>query len=331
MNLKRISTALLLTAAVALVPGLLTASPPARADSVVPAAPSNLTATAVDTTSIKLTWTNNAANQSGVVISRDGVESVDIQGATVSSYTWSGLSPGTQYYFYVASKIYGTPGDPTGYGNTQSAWVGPAYATTLSSWSYQAGSYTGKSGMVSVGTYIEPHGAKYFNYCGPGASQVLISGWTKRVPSIDTLAAQEHTDRYSGTLASNMPTPINNAIGQNYYSDQGAASTQGILSNRIGYDILHGHPLITGIMTGAGTISLNDWGKYNKKNGPVAHIITIYGFDFTSPSQGIIYYMETSSTDAGPIANGPMKIDYQSFWALVQANNVQIAGSSGAS
>lgn len=97
----------------------------------VPAAPSNLTAQAVGTTSVQLTWTNNASNQSGVVISLDGEESVDVQGATVSSYTWNGLSPNTKYWFYVASKIYGTPGDPTGYGNTQSAWVGPVYATTV--------------------------------------------------------------------------------------------------------------------------------------------------------------------------------------------------------
>jgi len=100
-------------------------------DTPVPAAPSNLTAQVVGTTSIQLTWTNNAGNQSGVVISLDGQESVDLQGATVSSYTWNGLSPNTKYWFYVASKIYGTPGDPTGYGNTQSAWVGPAYATTV--------------------------------------------------------------------------------------------------------------------------------------------------------------------------------------------------------
>src|SRR5882724_1670396 len=100
-------------------------------NTAVPAAPSNLTARAVGATSVRLTWTNNAGRQSGVVISLDGKESVDLQGATVSSYTWNGLSPNTQYWFYVASKIYGTPGDPTGFGNTQSAWVGPVYATTV--------------------------------------------------------------------------------------------------------------------------------------------------------------------------------------------------------
>jgi hypothetical protein len=100
-------------------------------DTPVPAAPSNLAAQAVGMTSVHVTWTNNAGNQSGVVVSLDGQESVDLQGATVSSYTWTGLSPSTRYWFYVASKIYGTPGDPTGFGNTQSAWVGSAYATTV--------------------------------------------------------------------------------------------------------------------------------------------------------------------------------------------------------
>ncbi|MGH3201063.1 MAG: fibronectin type III domain-containing protein [Streptosporangiaceae bacterium] len=128
------SRSLLLVVTLTVAAALCTVSTAHAASSAgetpVPAAPSNLTAKAAGPTSVQLTWTNNAANQSGVVISRDGVESVDLQGATVSSYTWSGLSPGTQYAFYVASKIYGTPGDPTGYGNTQSAWVGPVYATT---------------------------------------------------------------------------------------------------------------------------------------------------------------------------------------------------------
>jgi Fibronectin type III domain len=130
-----------LTLAALLISALAATSYPAHAalsahaaissDTPVPAAPSNLTARAVGATSVQLTWTNNAGNQSRVVISLDGQESVDLQGATVSSYTWNGLSPNTQYWFYVASKIYGTPGNPTGYGNTQSAWVGPAYATTV--------------------------------------------------------------------------------------------------------------------------------------------------------------------------------------------------------
>src|ERR1700761_5386761 len=100
-------------------------------NTVIPVAPSGLTARATGTTSVQLTRANNAGNQSGVVVSLDGQESVDLQGSTVSSYTWTGLSPSMKYWFYAASKIYGTPGDPTGSGNTQSAWVGPAYVTTV--------------------------------------------------------------------------------------------------------------------------------------------------------------------------------------------------------
>jgi hypothetical protein len=125
---------LLLAVALAVVAALCTVSAANAAsssgDTPIPAAPSNLTAKGVSPTSVKLAWKNNASNQSGVVISLDGVTSVNVQGAKVSSYTWKGLSKGTWYWFYIASKIYGTPGDPTGPGNTQSAWVGPAYAIT---------------------------------------------------------------------------------------------------------------------------------------------------------------------------------------------------------
>jgi Peptidase A4 family/Fibronectin type III domain len=128
---RSVLLAVALTAVAALCTVSTANAASSASETAVPAAPSNLTAKAVSTTSVQLTWTNNATDQSGVVISRNGVESVDVQGATVSSYTWTGLSPGTKYWFYIASKIYGTPGDPTGSGNTQSAWVGPVYVTTL--------------------------------------------------------------------------------------------------------------------------------------------------------------------------------------------------------
>ena len=118
---------LLLVAVLAVVAAMCTV-PTAHAassasESVVPAAPSNLTATAVSPDSVRLTWTNNAANKSGVVSSLDGVDWVDVQGATVSSYTGDGLSPGTKYWFYIASKLYERRATD-GSGNTQSAWVG---------------------------------------------------------------------------------------------------------------------------------------------------------------------------------------------------------------
>jgi Fibronectin type III domain len=135
----------------------------------VPAEPSGLTATAVDANDIALSWTNNSPNQSGVVISLNGQTSVNVQGASVSSYTWSGLSPGTQYSFYVASKIYGQPGNPSGNGNTQSPWDGPATATTPGSSPSPSPSPSPTPSVCNATVSFSPSS-------GPAGSAFVVSG-----------------------------------------------------------------------------------------------------------------------------------------------------------
>src|SRR5262249_42657936 len=70
-----------------------------------PAAPSNLAATAVSSTQVNLTWTNNATNQTGFKVyeSADGVHFTLIAtvGANVTSCSWTGASAGNTYTFYV--------------------------------------------------------------------------------------------------------------------------------------------------------------------------------------------------------------------------------------
>ena len=84
----------------------------------VPAAPSNITATAINSSTIQVTWTNNASNATGLVIS-DNLTSVTL-GAGTTSYTWSGLAPNT----YKCSHVYAY----NSAGN--SAWSGWACTTT---------------------------------------------------------------------------------------------------------------------------------------------------------------------------------------------------------
>ena len=71
-----------------------------------PAAPSNLTATAVSTSEIDLSWTNNASNASGFVVNRssDGVtfSQLAVLG-NVTSYKDTGLSAGSKCYYEVAA------------------------------------------------------------------------------------------------------------------------------------------------------------------------------------------------------------------------------------
>ncbi|WP_433077181.1 protein kinase domain-containing protein [Dactylosporangium sp. CA-052675] len=64
-----------------------------------PAAPSNLSATAVGPTGIRLQWTDNAGDETGFTVINGTASRTT--GANVSSYTWDGLTPGTYMCFKV--------------------------------------------------------------------------------------------------------------------------------------------------------------------------------------------------------------------------------------
>ncbi len=86
-----------------------------------PVAPTNLTATAVSSSQIDLTWTDNADNEKGFKIERNSLQ-IDIVGANVTSYSDTGLDPSTTYTYRV--RAYNDEGD--------SAYSNDALATTPS-------------------------------------------------------------------------------------------------------------------------------------------------------------------------------------------------------
>jgi hypothetical protein len=90
-----------------------------------PAPPSELAATAVSSTQIDLTWTDNSADEYGFEIERSSDSSpwelVDTVGADVTTYPDTGLAPGTTYYYRVRAFN----------GSGVSAYSDPASATTL--------------------------------------------------------------------------------------------------------------------------------------------------------------------------------------------------------
>jgi fibronectin type 3 domain-containing protein len=92
-----------------------------------PAAPTNLVATATSSSQIALSWTDNSNNEMGFRIQRstNGITFgvlVNV-GANVTTYTDSGLTPGTTYYYRVGSF------NACGFANKDTA----ASATTLPS------------------------------------------------------------------------------------------------------------------------------------------------------------------------------------------------------
>ena len=98
-----------------------TVDPPTGTGMSVPAAPSNLTVTAVDQHDIRLNWQDNSSNETGFEIN-NGVVSKNA-GANSTTYTWGGLAPGTYMCFKI--RAYNSAGD--------SAWdpnVSPYYVCT---------------------------------------------------------------------------------------------------------------------------------------------------------------------------------------------------------
>ncbi len=99
-----------------------------------PAAPTNLTATAVSSALVNLAWTDNATNEAGFKVERstDGVNFTQVATpvANATTYASTGLAPGTAYTFRV--RAYDGPNN-SAYSNVASATtqVAPAAPTNL--------------------------------------------------------------------------------------------------------------------------------------------------------------------------------------------------------
>src|SRR5207253_597147 len=105
----------------------------AAPENSLPAAPTNLTAAVASTTQINLAWTDNSSNQGGFQIRRstDGVNFTFLVtiAADVTTYSDTGLTPGSQYYYQVAAVNAAGTSDSS---NVASDWVAaPAAPTNL--------------------------------------------------------------------------------------------------------------------------------------------------------------------------------------------------------
>src|SRR5690606_11145244 len=89
---------------------------------VVPAVPSDLTATPLSSTSISLQWTDNSENEMAFILERSDTETGPFDpiqlAAGVQDYTDVGLTANTKYYYRI--KARNVTGD-SDYSNTANA------------------------------------------------------------------------------------------------------------------------------------------------------------------------------------------------------------------
>ena len=105
------------------------------AGGTAPAAPTNLTATAVSSTQINLAWTDNASNETGFAIERspDGTTFAPLAtvSANVTTYQNTGLTASTTYHYRVRATNGVGPSAWSNVANAQTTGTAPAAPTNL--------------------------------------------------------------------------------------------------------------------------------------------------------------------------------------------------------
>lgn len=183
-------------------------------------------------------------------------------------------------------------------------------------------------GAVEVQGYHEPGDYAHRNYCGAGATQVLLSAWLPDVPDIEIVAQDSKLNPNRGEYASDATNAINDflastvipALGQPRYKAEHITTLDGVMS-RIQQDILdpqaiqdfgHGAPVMVQTMTK----TMPGWRHWN-----ATHMITIFAFDFShnDPALDTVTYAETPSPLAGYRGPDFQTISVSDLWVAMQA------------
>jgi PKD repeat protein len=137
----------------------------------LPAAPTNLSATAVSSSQINLAWTDNANNESGFAVRRSTNQSnwttAGTTGPDVRSFNDSGLLAGTTYYYQVAA-----------FNGAGSSSYATANATTQAAPEMHVGALVGSSAPSgnkwNATASVTVHNSSH----GPLAGVVVSGGWS---------------------------------------------------------------------------------------------------------------------------------------------------------
>jgi hypothetical protein len=183
-------------------------------------------------------------------------------------------------------------------------------------------------GNVEVRGFHEPGDWAHRNYCGAGATQVLLSAWMTDVPDIETVARASKLNPNRGEYWADATNAINGflnpvvipALGQARYKAEHLVSLDDVKA-RIQSDITDPQALMTfghgvPVMVQTMTRTMPGWNRWN-----ATHMITIFAFDFShnDPALDTVTYAETPSPLAGYRGPDFQTITVKALWVAMQA------------
>jgi len=178
--------------------------------------------------------------------------------------------------------------------------------------------------QVAVRAYKEPPDHAHRNYCGAGATEVLLSAWTPDRPDVEAVARAIHLDPNSGATGANTTAGINALLAPTiatarYRGDH--VTTLDAVLQRLRDDLgsrddlqRWGHTVP--VMLQTMTKTMPGWGGWQ-----ATHMITVSAahLDTGDPDVDTVTYAETPSPIAG--YNGPdfQTITVHALWTAMQA------------
>ena len=187
-----------------------------------PSAPSNLVATAISSSQINLTWTDNASNEDGFKIERKTgaagtYAEIGSVGANVTSFSNTGLAASTQYFYRVFAHNAGGNSTNSNEANatTQAPPTPPNAPTSLSATAVSASQIN----LAWTDNASNEDGFKIERKTGAGGTYAEIGSVGANVTSFSNTGLAASTEYFYRVLA-------HNTAGNSVYSNEANATTQ---------------------------------------------------------------------------------------------------------
>ncbi len=191
------------------------------------AAPTALTATAVSSSQISLSWTDNSTTETGFKIERSPVDNLHFTqvatvGANVTAFTDSGLTESTKYYYRVraynalvnsayssqknATTLANVPIAPSGLTITSTTSTAIVLAWTDNSGNEQGFSVQRKKGATGTYTEIATRGANVTTYTDNDSALIDGTQYYYKVRAYNTAGNSPFSNEVNGYTALAKPT-----------------------------------------------------------------------------------------------------------------------------